>query len=75
MFDHISVKNLNKSLKVVILEGSHNHLFSEDICIQPEGLQLRCRKNERVRLGTKMFSGKKDDCRRTNFVSIAFKCP
>lgn len=51
------MKNLNKSLKVVILKGSHNHLFAEDICIWPGRLQLSYRRKERIRLETKMISG------------------
>lgn len=51
------MKNLNKSLKVVILKGSHNHLFAEDI--QPGSLQLSFRRKERIRVDNKMISGKK----------------
>lgn len=59
MFDHISMKNLNTSFKVVILQGLHNHLFAEVISIQPECLQLSYRRKERIRLSTKIFLGKK----------------
>lgn len=42
----------------MILKGSHKHLFAEHICIQPEDLQLISKRKERVRVDTKMFSGK-----------------